>query len=123
MKIFICENDVNKARSMQAVLDVYSYKVVTVHRHVDLFRQVSSQKPAVIILNENFTEEGGVDTLNRLRMDPHTSNIPVIYIGASKGLTTNRENFLECVNEPVKIKNLRHYIDRWTTLRSLYVKH
>ncbi|MEJ2543833.1 MAG: 5'-nucleotidase [Calditrichaceae bacterium] len=24
---------------------------------------------------------------------------------------------------PLKIKNLRHYIDRWTTLRSLYIKH
>ncbi len=127
MKIVICEQDTNKARSMQAILGAYSYKVVTVQKNGELFKHVNHQQPAVIIINDGFTDDYGIDTLNRLKNDPETSNIPVIYIGKQNESIDHANNtnhsFVEVVEEPVKIKNLRHYIDRWTTLRSLYVTH
>lgn len=126
MKVFICEQDQNKARSMEAILGHRSYKVVTVQRNHDLFKQVSQQRPALIIVNENFTDNFGIDTINRLKNDPDTSKIPVIYIGKDKKINSDlsaKHSFVEAVQEPVKIKNLKHYIARWTTLRSLYIKH
>lgn len=127
MKVFICEQDQVKAKSMEAILGHYSYKVITVQKNNDLFKQVSRQRPAVIIVNQNFTDQFGVDTLNGLKNDPTTSTIPVIYIGNEKSplldIYTNENSCFEIINEPVKIKNLRHYIDRWTTFRSLYMKH
>jgi len=111
---------------MEAILGHRSYKVVTVQKNNDLFKQVSQQRPALIIVNQNFTENFGVDTVNRLKNDPQTSNIPVIYIGNNKNINTSdseKHSFVEVVQEPVKIKNLKHYIARWTTLRSLYIKH
>ena len=127
MKIFICEQDQSKAKSMQAILGHYSYKVVTVQKNTDLFKQVNQQRPAVIIVNESFNENGGVETINRLKNDPETSNIPVIYIGKDNEIVSNlypkNSRFVEVVQEPVKIKNLKHYIDRWTTFRSINIKH
>jgi response regulator RpfG family c-di-GMP phosphodiesterase len=127
MKIFICEQDISKARSMEAVLGKTSYKVITVNKNQDLFKQVNQQRPAVIIVNQSFTEDFGVDTINRLKNDPLTSNIPIIYIGKPGDLLTDfkseKHHYVEVVHEPVKIKNLKHYIDRWTTFRSLYVRH
>lgn len=127
MKIVICEQDSQKARSMQAILGAYSYKVVTVQKNGDLFKHVGHQQPAVIIINDGFTDDNGIDTLNRLKNDPETSKIPIIYIGKQEEnidtVFKTDHSFVEIVEEPVKIKNLRHYIDRWTTLRSLYVKH
>ena len=127
MKIFICEQDQSKAKSMQAILGHYSYKVVTVQKNTDLFKQVNQQRPAVIIVNESFNENGGVETINRLKNDPETSNIPVIYIGKDNEIVSNlypkNNGFVEIVQEPVKIKNLKHYIDRWTTFRSINIKH
>jgi CheY-like chemotaxis protein len=126
MKVFICEQDHSKARSMEAILGHRSYKVVTVQKSIDLFKQVSQQRPALIIVNENFTDNYGVDTINRLKNDPQTAMIPVIYIGNNENIYANeteRHSFVEVVQEPVKIKNLKHYIARWTTLRSLYIKH
>ena len=66
--------------------------------------------------------------LMELRKNARTANIPVIYINDDKQLDLQAEAYpydalTEFVNGPVKIKNLRHYIDRWTTLRSLYIKH
>jgi DNA-binding NtrC family response regulator len=126
MKVFICEQDQSKARSMEAILGHRSYKVVTVQKNNDLFKQVSQQRPALIIVSQDFTENYGVDTINRLKNDPETSKIPVIYIGNNKNINTcesEKHSFVEVVQEPVKIKNLKHYIARWTTLRSLYIKH
>jgi len=127
MKVYICEADQGKEKSMQAILGHYSYKVVTVNKNTDLFKKVSMHRPALIIINETFTDDLGVDTVNRLKNDPSTANIPVIYIGKENNgidaLYPNKSNYIETVQEPVKIKNLRHYIDRWTTLRSLYMKH
>ena len=112
MKIFICEQDQGKAKSMQAILGRYSYKVIAVQKNTDLFKQVNRQRPAVIIVNESFNEFGSVETINRLKNDPKTSTIPVIYIGnenkALSGLYPKENSFLEIVQEPVKIKNLKN---------------
>lgn len=127
MKIFICEQDVAKAKFMQAILGVYNYKVVTVEKHTDLLRNLNHQKPAVIIINQKFSKNSGLDTVARLREDPETSRIPIIYIGSDcEDMQLNElkmANLIEFVEEPVRIKNLRHYIDRWTTFRSLYMRH
>lgn len=127
MKIFICEQDQSKARSLEAILGHYSYKVVTVQKSNDLFKKITQQRPAVIIVNEGFSDQFGIETVNRLKNDPETSKIPVIYIGKDQQLVSqmhaNRNNFVEAFQEPVRIKSLKHYIDRWTTLRSLYIKH
>lgn len=127
MKIFICDEDMSKAKSMEAVLGRTTYKVVTFNKTQELFKEVNQQRPAVIIVNQSFSEDFGVDTVNRLKNDPKTSGIPIIYIGKPGDMLTEFKTFdhdyVEVIQEPVKIKNLKHYIDRWTTFRSLYVKH
>lgn len=127
MKIFICEQDVSKAKSIQAILGMNNYKVVTVEKYSDLFRNISNQKPAVIIINKGFSKNTGMDVVNKLKTDPTTSRIPIIYIGDQISDDqipyVSSESLIEYLAEPVRIKNLRHYVDRWTTFRSIHVKH
>ena len=128
MKIFICEQDPYRAKLIQDILGVYSYKVVTVNRHTDLFKEAYNKKPAVIVMNDLFAQKSGSDMLSRLRTDPLTSKIPVIYISNGNVIENqsdqnNFDELTEVVQEPIKIKNLRHYIDRWTTFRSLNMRH
>jgi response regulator RpfG family c-di-GMP phosphodiesterase len=128
MKIFICEQDAYKAKLIQDILSVYNYKLVTVKKQADFFKEAYNQKPAVIVMNELFAKDSDIDMLQKMRQDPVISLIPVIYISDKKPSersldAMSLDNLTEFVQEPVKIKNLRHYIDRWTTLRSLYIKH
>jgi len=129
MRIFICEQDPYRAKLMQDILGVYNYKIITVNDQGDLFRQAYAKKPAVIIMNEMFPKKSAEEMLSKLRDDPITSKIPVIFIGSHQIMKESPyEPFLfdsltEYLPEPIKIKNLRHYIDRWTTLRSLYIRH
>lgn len=128
MKIFICEQDPYKAKLMQDILSVYKYKVVTVGNRGELFKQTHQVKPAIIVMNEAFAQTPGNEMLCSLRQNPETANIPVIYIRNDESIEQQLSQYqfdglTEIVQEPIKIKNLRHYIDRWTTFRSLYVKH
>jgi len=128
MKIFVCEQDPYKAKLMQDILSVYKYKVVTVGNQGDLFKQSHQIKPAIIVMNEAFAKSSANEMLTALRQNPETANIPVIYIRNDESIEQQLgpyqfDGLTEIVQEPIKIKNLRHYIDRWTTFRSLYVKH
>ena len=128
MKIFLCENDPYRAKLMQDILAVYNYKVVTVGNQGDFFQKAQNQKPAIIVINEMFAQHSGNEMLSSLRKDPKTANIPVIFISNDKPIETQLNQYrfdslTEFVQEPIKIKNLRHYIDRWTTFRSLYIEH
>ncbi len=126
MRIFVCEQDAHRAKLIQDVLGVYNYKVITVNNSTDFFKKVRNQRPTVIVLNELFAQQSGLDLLRRLRKNPVTSRVPVIYIrpDASGELSSSAfDELTEFVNEPIKIKNLRHYIDRWTTFKSLYIQN
>lgn len=128
MKIFICEHDPYRAKLIQDILGVYNYKLITVNEHNNFMEKAHSQKPAVIVMDAQFAQTPKQDIMGRLRSDPVTSQIPVIYIESNDYETSASEQpifdeLTAVVNEPLKIKNLRHYIDRWTTLRSLYIKH
>ncbi len=128
MKIFICEQDPYRAKLMHDILSVYNYKIVTVGSQNDFFIKAQNQKPAIIVINEMFAQHSGNEMLSLLRKDPQTADIPVIFIHGDTPVEQQLnqyqfDNLTEIVHEPVKIKNLRHYIDRWTTLRSLYIKH
>jgi two-component system cell cycle response regulator DivK len=128
MKIFICEQDPCRAKLIQDILGVYNYKIVTVSKYNEFFKEAYNQKPSIIIIHDTFAENAGVDMMGRLRKDPLTAKIPVIYISNGSGSEnkvkpTGYDTLTQVVQEPFKIKNFRHYIDRWTTFRSLYVKH
>jgi len=128
MKIFICEQDPYRAKLMQDILSVYNYKIITMRKQNDIFKEVQDQHPAVIVIDDKFAKDSGSEMLTLLRQNPKTASIPVIYISDAIPLEQQFSQYrydmlTEIVQEPIKIKNLRHYIDRWTTFRSLYIKH
>ena len=127
MKVMICEEDAIKAKVLTDLLNVYKFKLITLTKGVDFFRQIQTHKPAVIILNEKFTQKSGKEIVDRLRSNPVTSNIPIILISNDNEVnaTTNEypvDSLTELMHEPYKIKHLRHCVDRWTTFRSLHIK-
>ena len=127
MKVMICEEDVTKAKVISDLLNVYQFKLITLTQDQEFIKQVQSHKPAIIILNEKFPQKSGTDILSQLRMHPILGNIPVILISNNSDANQmyndyTRDSLFEIMQEPFKIKHLRHCVDRWTTFRSLYVR-
>jgi DNA-binding response OmpR family regulator len=124
MKIFICEQDPYRAKLIQDILGIYNYRIVNVNHISDLFRKAHFQRPKVIVVDETFVENSPHDFFRRLRKDPITAKIPVIFISNhTSNVVSEGDGLTEIIHEPFKIKNFRHYIDRWTIFRSLYLKN
>jgi len=128
MKIMICEGNIEKAKLLTDLLNVYKFRLIILTENGEFFKKVQSYKPAIIIINKKFIGKPGENIINQIRSNPVCSKTPIIYISDSTDLINRKEEFskdslTELIQEPYKIKNLRHYVDRWTTFRSLYIKH
>jgi DNA-binding response OmpR family regulator len=127
MKVMICEKDQDKAKVIEDLLNVYKFKVIKLTDSINFIKKVQSYKPAVIIMNNSFANKPGDMMLNQLRTNPIGARTPVIYISEDNDneatiTNTTDDALLELMQEPYKIKHLRHFIDRWTLFRSLHVK-
>ena len=127
MKVMICEENSIKAKVIEDLLNVYKFKVITLTESMNFVKKVQAYKPAVIIMNDNFTKKTGEHLLNQLRTNPVGAKTPIIYISDEGHKRTGFNGFtsdalLELVQEPYKIKHLRHFVDRWTLFRSLHIK-
>lgn len=127
MKVMICEENQNKAKVIEDLLNVYKFKVITLTESLNFIKKVQTHKPAVVILNEKFMKKPGNQMLDQLRTNPVGAKTPVIFISEENNVeqilnSFSGDSLLELVQEPYKIKHLRHFIDRWTLFRSLHVK-
>ena len=127
MKVMICEENPHKAKVIEDLLNVYKFKVITLTESINFVKKVQAYKPAVIIMNDNFTKKPGEQLLNQLRTNPVGAKTPIIYISDEGHKATGingitGDALLEFVQEPYKIKHLRHFVDRWTLFRSLHIK-
>ena len=127
MKVMICEENQDKAKVIEDLLNVYKFKVITLTESLNFVKKVQTHKPAVVILNEKFMKKSGNHMLNQLRTNPVGAKTPVIYISEDNNVekilnSFSGDSLLELMQEPYKIKHLRHFIDRWTLFRSLHVK-
>mgnify|MGYP002750254239 FL=1 len=127
MKVMICEENQDKAKVIEDLLNVYKFKVITLTESMNFVKKVQAHKPAVVIINEKFTKKPGNIMLNQLRTNPVGAYTPVIFISDENNVqkvlnTFEGDSLLELMQEPYKIKHLRHFIDRWTLFRSLHVK-
>ncbi len=127
MKIMICEHDAGQIKLIKDVLINYRFKHITPKKGDNIFQQILNQKPSILIFNEKFDQKAGINLVSKLRTNPMTENIPVIFISDKINLDEklkefSNDSFVQLMSEPYRIKFLRHYIDRWTTFRSLHIK-
>ena len=127
MKVMICEENQDKAKVIEDLLNVYKFKVITLTESLNFIKKVQAHKPAVVIINEKFMKKPGDIMLNQLRTNPVGAKTPVIFISEENNVekvlnSFSGDSLLELMKEPYKIKHLRHFIDRWTLFRSLHVK-
>ena len=123
----ICEENQDKAKVIEDLLNVYKFKVITLTESLNFIKKVQTHKPAVVILNEKFMKKPGNQMLNQLRTNPVGAKTPVIFISEDNNVeqilnSFSGDSLLELMQEPYKIKHLRHFIDRWTLFRSLHIK-
>ncbi len=125
MKVLVCETSKDRAKLISDLLNDYRYKIHVNYSGDKVLSDVQDLKPSLIIVNANLKPDSGVSILEKIKLDPRYSKIPVILISnfTSTELPSKAKDFpnVDYLVEPFKIKNFRHIVERWINFRSLYV--
>lgn len=90
-KILVVDDDENIREIYKMILEYEMYEVAQAENGVDALNQIYQSPPEVILLDLMMPKMGGLETLEKLKCNPKTKNIPVLVLTAA----SNEENELE----------------------------
>ena len=79
-KILVVDDDEGFVRMVQYRLQKNNYKVSCAYNGEDALKSVFSDKPDLIILDVMMRPMGGIEVYKRLKANPETRAIPVMFI-------------------------------------------
>src|SRR5574342_713106 len=81
--LLIVEDDPDILKLLDTTLTFRSYRVVKAHNGKEGLEAVHKERPAIVIADIMMPKLDGFGLVHRLRLDPETRNIPVIFITAT----------------------------------------
>jgi CheY-like chemotaxis protein len=114
-KILIVEDDEAIIDSTKLLLEFYDYKVA-VSNGKDIFSQIESNKPDVILLDVWMPGIDGRQICQKIKNDRKLSNIPIILISASRNLDKTAKDFgaEDFIQKPFEVDDLIAMINKYT---------
>jgi CheY-like chemotaxis protein len=79
-KILIVEDDSLMSRMYQKIFSFENYEIVVAVNGQEGFEKAKTEKPTVILLDVMMPVMNGLQTLEKLKLDPETKTIPVIML-------------------------------------------
>ena len=103
-KILVIDDDPNTVRLTQKWCENAGYEVVGVLNGTAGLEQAKVQQPALILLDIMLPDIGGIELCKKLKADPATRNIPVIFITVTMGVEVDKGD------ETVEVNGIRYRI-------------
>jgi CheY-like chemotaxis protein len=82
MKLLLAEDEPDVQLIARLSLKKAGFTVVTVENGLEVLERVASERPDVILLDWMMPDMDGFETCRRLKADPATAPIPVIFLTA-----------------------------------------
>jgi len=124
--ILVVDDDQQNLELVQAYLEDIECETVAAHDGIEALERVAKNKPDLILLDVMMPKMSGFEVCRRLKMDPVTSNIPVIMVTAlnefgdiERGIDSGTDDFvskpinkLELLTRIRTMLKLKHLTDR-----------
>jgi DNA-binding response OmpR family regulator len=109
--LLIVEDDSDIRKLLDTTLTFQGYRVRTAHNGMEGLETLQSERPAIIITDIMMPKLDGFGLVHRLRINPETRDIPVIFITATYVATEDRDFSLNIgatrfIQKPVDMKEL-----------------
>ena len=124
--ILVVDDDQQNLELVQAYLEDIECETVAAHDGIEALERVAKDKPDLILLDVMMPKMSGFEVCRRLKVDPATSNIPVIMVTAlnefgdiERGIDSGTDDFvskpinkLELLTRIRTMLKLKHLTDR-----------
>lgn len=89
--LLVVEDDPDILKLLDAALTFRGYQVVTAHNGKEGLEAVQTKRPAIVIADIMMPKLDGFGLVHRLRINPQTRDIPVVFITATYVAREDRE--------------------------------
>lgn len=93
--LLILEDDPDILRLLERTLTIKGYNVVTAPNGYDGLEIIQSERPALVVTDIMMPKMDGFNLVHRLRIDPETRTIPIIFITVTYIAREDREFALD----------------------------
>lgn len=92
-RILVVDDDVNVAHTIDRLLRSRGLETIVVHNGWNAVEAARKQKPDLVILDVMMPEVSGIQVCKRLRGDPDTVHLPIIFLTAKAMMDDKIEGF------------------------------
>jgi chemotaxis family two-component system response regulator PixG len=119
--IAVVNSDEAFLEMMQEFLEDEGYEAVTLKQNHRAFEQIKARKPQLVFIELVLTDpESGWMILNKMRLDPQTTTIPVIIASTATDLIARNEEHLRAKRCDILLKPFD--LEELLTMVGKYVK-
>src|ERR1700722_11079829 len=86
-RVLILDDDMDILQICTIVLKKKGFEVFTVNNSNQVVELVKTHRPDVILMDNWIPGPGGIEATRRLKLDPGTQDIPVIFFSANSNVT------------------------------------
>lgn len=108
--ILVVDDDIDVAETIKRSLSNRGYAVDVVYNGVEALEAVEERHPHLIILDVIMPHMDGIEVCRRLRQNPQTAPIPIIFLTAMGRLTDKLEGFKagadDYITKPFNLREL-----------------
>lgn len=121
--ILIVDDTLDNLRLLSAMLTDQGYDVRSVTNGSTALMGIRAQPPDLVLLDINMPGMNGYEVCQRLKADPHTCQIPVIFISALNEVFDKVKAFsvggVDYISKPFQVEEVFARIENQLTLRRL----
>ena len=81
--LLVVEDIPDILRLLKATLEFKGYRVVTAREGIEALEAIKQERPAMIITDILMPKMDGFNLVHRLRINPETRDIPVVFLSAT----------------------------------------
>ena len=124
--LLIVDDTPDNLRLLSAMLTEQGYDVRSVRNGAAALMGVQGQPPDLILLDINMPEMNGYEVCKRLKVNPNTRDIPVIFISANNEVFDKVQAFsvggVDYVSKPFQVEEVLVRVENQLALRQLQVQ-
>lgn len=121
--LIIDDNTTNLKVAVQHLQTVGNYKILTARHGEDGLKRVQLAQPDLILLDIQMPDIDGFEVCRRLKADPNTKDIPVIFMTAMSEVEATVQGFavgaVDYITKPFKTEELLARVRTHLAIRSL----